>query len=252
MSSSISAKTVRVPKAAELIAAHFREAIIRGQIAAGERLPQEASLIAQFEVSRPTVREAIRILEVEGLITVVRGANGGARVNALNGEAVTRAAGLALQALGATIEEIYAARTLIEPPSARLAAESRPREAAEALWVQYKAEREATTDAERARSIAMFHSVLLAQSGNVALMVVGQALYGVTERHIEVSYRHGPVPGQSAKSIEAGYRSHARLIEIIEAGNGPEAEEHWHRHMTTAGPFWLSKVGKTAVVDVFH
>src|SRR3546814_12149929 len=60
-------------------------------------------LIAEFEVSRPTIREAVRILESEGLVTVARGARGGARVSSPNYEMVARAAGITLQSQGVTI-----------------------------------------------------------------------------------------------------------------------------------------------------
>lgn len=73
------AEAVRVPKTAELVVKQIRNAIIRGELADGDMLPAEAHLIAGCEVSRPTVREAVRILESEGLVTVARGARGGRR-----------------------------------------------------------------------------------------------------------------------------------------------------------------------------
>ncbi|MBN9593367.1 MAG: FadR family transcriptional regulator, partial [Alphaproteobacteria bacterium] len=70
---------VRVPKAAELIADVIRRQIVVGELKEGEPLPAEALLMAQFKVSRPTLREAFRILETDGLIQVRRVAGGGAR-----------------------------------------------------------------------------------------------------------------------------------------------------------------------------
>src|SRR3546814_10423999 len=87
------AEAVRVPKTAELVARQIRNAIIRGELVDGDTLPAESHLIAEFEVSRPTIREAVRILESEGLVTVARGARGGARVSSPNYEMVARAAG---------------------------------------------------------------------------------------------------------------------------------------------------------------
>src|SRR5256885_7189092 len=72
--------SVRVPKAAELVAGHVRSQIVRGELSEGDALPPESALMEQFDISRPTLREAFRILESEGLITVRRGARGGARV----------------------------------------------------------------------------------------------------------------------------------------------------------------------------
>src|SRR3546814_19711195 len=86
-------------------------------------------LIAEFEVSRPTIREAVRILESEGLVTVARGARGGARVSSPNYEMVARAAGITLQSQGVTIGDLYEMRTLNEPTAARLVAERKSEKA---------------------------------------------------------------------------------------------------------------------------
>src|SRR4051794_13190056 len=85
---------VRVPKMAELVAGHLRRQIVRGELAEGAALPTEAALMQQFQVSRPTLREAFRVLESESLITVRRGARGGARVQLPNADVAARYAGL--------------------------------------------------------------------------------------------------------------------------------------------------------------
>ena len=99
---AIDASRVRVPKMAELVAQQLRRQIIRGELPEGAALPSEAALMTQFGVSRPTLREAFRVLESEGLINVRRGAHGGARVQIPNGEAAARYAGLVLEFRGAT------------------------------------------------------------------------------------------------------------------------------------------------------
>ena len=84
---------VRVPKMAELVAAQLRRKIVRGELAEGEALPSESALMAEFAVSRPTLREAFRVLESESLISVRRGARGGARVQVPEGTVAARYAG---------------------------------------------------------------------------------------------------------------------------------------------------------------
>src|ERR1700722_3828114 len=71
---------VRVPKAAELVAADLRRQIIRGELAQGDALPTEADLMVRFGVSRPTLREAFRVLGANTLIAFRGGAGGGPRV----------------------------------------------------------------------------------------------------------------------------------------------------------------------------
>lgn len=241
---------VRIPKTAEVLAARVRKAIIRGELRAGDKLPSEAQLIETFEASRPTVREAIRILESEGLITVSRGARGGARVNVLSLDLVTRAAGVALQARGATMADIYQARSLIEPPAARLAAEIRPGAAAAALRIQLELERGLEAGPTQAAAIAEFHRILLDECGNIALGIVGKALQDIVSRHMQLSVR---VRDElSARQVRFGLRSQERLIELIAAGDGAGAESHWVAHMEAAGRVWLANIGSTSVVDVLE
>jgi DNA-binding FadR family transcriptional regulator len=59
---------IRVPKAAELVAAPLRRQIITGELSEGDALPSEAALMTQFRISRATLREAFRILESESLM----------------------------------------------------------------------------------------------------------------------------------------------------------------------------------------
>src|SRR5438445_51107 len=112
------ARAVRVPKTAELVAAHLRRQIVRGELKEGDALPPETALMEQFSVSRPTLREAFRVLESEALITVRRGSHGGARVHVPNGDVAARYAGLVLQFRETTLADVLEARAVIEPPCA--------------------------------------------------------------------------------------------------------------------------------------
>jgi GntR family transcriptional repressor for pyruvate dehydrogenase complex len=77
MRSPITASTatgVHAPKAAQIVARTLRRLIADGELKAGDFLPNEAKLIDQFAVSRATLREAVRLLEADGLIEVRPGA----------------------------------------------------------------------------------------------------------------------------------------------------------------------------------
>ena len=106
--------TVRVPKAGEMVAAHLRRQIVLGELKEGDQLPSESVLMEQFGVSRPTLREAFRILEAEGAITVRRGVRGGARVQVPDVKVAARQAGLVLQYRGALLSDVYEVRAIID------------------------------------------------------------------------------------------------------------------------------------------
>src|SRR3546814_9766997 len=91
---------MRAPKTAELIATHLRNRIVKGELTPGQTLPAEVHLMEQFGVSRPTLREAFRILEAESLIGVRRGSRGGAQVLEPDPSIAASTAGLQLQMQG--------------------------------------------------------------------------------------------------------------------------------------------------------
>jgi DNA-binding FadR family transcriptional regulator len=245
---------VRVPKTAEIVAGKIRRAIVDGSIQSGESLPSEAKLIELFEVSRPTIREAIRILEFENLISVSRGARGGARVQPPTLDFVSRAMGVALQSRGATLGDIYAARSMIEPLAAKMAAEARPKEAAAALREHIERERQALeTTAVIAGYTAEFHRIVMEQCGNQTFALVGLALHDLVAKHQALWHRNRPEEASeiTRKRSRAGVRSHEKLADFIAEGQGEEAENHWRLHMAKAGEFFL-EVAETSVVDILE
>ncbi|HEV7851078.1 MAG TPA: GntR family transcriptional regulator, partial [Mycobacterium sp.] len=114
---------VRSPKTAELVARTLRRMVVEGQLKDGDFLPHEAELITHFQVSRPTLREAVRVLESERLVEVRRGSRTGAKVRVPGAEIVARPAGLLLALSGATLADVMTARIAIEPAAAKLLAE---------------------------------------------------------------------------------------------------------------------------------
>src|ERR1700726_3433330 len=116
---------VRVPKMGELVASSLRRQIVRGDLAEGDALPSEPELMQQFGVSRPTLREAFRVLESESLISVRRGAHGGAVGHVPNGDVAHRHAALVLEHRGETSGDVYEARGVIEPACVAQVARSR-------------------------------------------------------------------------------------------------------------------------------
>jgi GntR family transcriptional regulator, transcriptional repressor for pyruvate dehydrogenase complex len=120
-----SRRLVRAPKTAELIADQLRSQIVRGVLKQGDALPTEVELVKQFAVSRPTLREAFRVLESESLIVVRRGSRGGVLVSSPQTSVAARDFGLLLQMSGATLADVYEARRVLEPAAVRMLAERR-------------------------------------------------------------------------------------------------------------------------------
>src|SRR5436305_6464125 len=127
------AQPFRVPKTAELVARDLRTKIVRGELKDGDTLSAEGELVERYSVSRPTLREALRSLESEGLLTVTRGSRGGPRVHPPDPRLAARHLGLVLQHRGTTLADLFGARVLIEPSCVHLVAGSAPPTAVPAL-----------------------------------------------------------------------------------------------------------------------
>jgi DNA-binding FadR family transcriptional regulator len=108
-------KQLRQPRLAEMVAAELRERILSGAIPDGGSLPKHEDLLEEFQVSGPSVREAFRILETEGLITVRRGNVGGAVVHVPQPSTAAYMLGVVMQAHDVSLSDVAAALQKIEP-----------------------------------------------------------------------------------------------------------------------------------------
>lgn len=243
---------VRVPKASELVASELRRQIVRGEVAEGEGLPPEAELMQRFGVSRPTLREAFRILESERLISVARGARGGARVHLPEISVAATYTGLLLQVRGTTLADVYAAQLVIEPPMARACAENRTDEVLDAMRECLDRVEEAIEEApdDVPFYVARFHQLVVAGSGNITLSVLAGMLAHIYEQHLAAELAAKQTPEARVADHRKGLRGHRKLFDLIEKQKGAQAETFWRKHMEVAGEKLL-RHGETTVVDLF-
>jgi DNA-binding FadR family transcriptional regulator len=115
--------SVRVPRVYEQIVAHIERAIFERRLQQGDKLPPERQLTQQFGASRVAVREALRTLELRGLVEVRQGAAGGYFIRDLDARPVCRDLATLLRLGHLTRAHIHEARLAIEPELARLAAQ---------------------------------------------------------------------------------------------------------------------------------
>ena len=256
---SLAARNViRIPKTAELVAANIRKMIIRGEVKEGAYLQSEAQLMEHFGTSRPTLREAFRILENEQLISVSRGSRSGARVHAPRLDSVARYAGFALQAQGTLLSDIYLAREGVEPYAARLAA-------GRATAEQIAAFRQGSDEAleiyrvtgqspEFRLHVARLHHLMVEMTGSNTLIMISAMLHGVVEQHmsryVARSWRAEITNDESARSVGSAIRSFHKLAKLLEARDAEGAEAHWREHLKNANATWLTGYDETALVDV--
>jgi DNA-binding FadR family transcriptional regulator len=242
------ALSVRVPKTAELVAAHIRRRIVRGELQEGDALPPESALMEEFTISRPTLREAFRILESEGLITVRRGARGGARVQIPTSEVAARYAGLVLQHRGTTLADVFDARVIVEVPAAGIVAGRRDHVKAAAKLRSWLDEHPDAEDPQLAPVwFHGFNRLLVELTENETLILLTTMLETISDA---ATANYVKVPHEDdARLARKAHRTRLRLIELIEDGDAVGAEELWFKHLSEQGKLLMGTHGET-VVDV--
>lgn len=131
--SSITLFPMQVPKAPEVLADALRERILSGEYPEGAALPPERELVIQTGMSRTTVREALRILEVQGLVRIKTGRAGGAFVQTPREESVAKSVELLIRGRKIRLTSLLDTREALEPFCAKLAAKHRTVEDLEVL-----------------------------------------------------------------------------------------------------------------------
>src|SRR6202011_5750456 len=123
--SSVFLDPVEVPKASDVLARELRERILNGELAEGTALPPERELVKQTQMSRATVREALRILEVQNLVRVRAGRAGGAFVQRPTTKSMASSVTLMIRGQKIKLADLMETREALEPFCAELAAQKR-------------------------------------------------------------------------------------------------------------------------------
>jgi GntR family transcriptional repressor for pyruvate dehydrogenase complex len=205
------------------IAEQVRGLIASGEFPLGSRLPPERDLATQLGVSRPSVREALIALEVEGLVEVRMGS--GIYVTALDGAPAAR--GRVEAALGPF--DIIRARALVEAELAAVAARQRTPALLKKLRAAVKAmEDDIARGVMPIRGDREFHLALAEASGNAALLRVVTELFDERNNPLfEQLGRHF----ENAKSWRCAVAEHRAVVRAVAAGEVAAARKAMQQHL---------------------
>jgi DNA-binding FadR family transcriptional regulator len=237
--------SLREPKMADRVATVLRRMFIRGEIAEGAMLPPASELMEQFGVSRPTLREAFRVLESESLVKIERGVHGGARVTRPRRETLARLAGLILEYDNVTLRDLFDARITIEVPMAvQLAEQANPSTIAQLERI-IERESQIVGGGESPHALNDFHTAIARLNGNRTLELMSDMLYHLIEKaHRSLQ------PMEGARAEQATRRSsktHQMLLDLIKAGDADGAGELWLQHLKKVEEFVLSRSDMSSV-----
>lgn len=233
------------------IADELRGLIIAGGLDEGDLLGTEAELLERFDVSRPSLRESLRILEAEGLISIMRGALGGVVVHRPDQRMTARAAALVMQSRSVSLADVFEASAVIEPAAARMVAISRGhlRAAEQLRQIVVDMKRSVKDPAACTMLMIRFHSDIVQLAGNQTLILICEMLNEVIARAVaDVLVRS---QGDPIASRRRRIRSDEQLVDLIAAGDGDGAQAHCAAHMARIRRALLGERA-SSVVDLTH
>lgn len=170
----------RRPKAAVVIARRIAEQIAADGLGDGDPLPNEAAMLRDLGVGRPTLREALRLLETQGVLRMKPGPGGGPVVRRPDPGSLAGAMTLLLQSLGARFGEALVAWAALEPVAAGLAARQASEEQLDTLAEQADRMAAAVGGSSFYGANADFHALLADAAGNTVVRVVLEAIARIT------------------------------------------------------------------------
>lgn len=224
--SAIRLSPMEVPKASDVLANELRERILSGEFVEGTPLPPERELVVQTKMSRTTVREALRILEVQGLVRIKAGRAGGAFVQRPGGESMASSVALLIRGQQIRLAALLETREAIEPFCARLAAKNRTAQDLAALDAANDAIGAAENDLDAFLSANVDWHVAVANASQNELlmgmmMALSRAIYAATENE-----------GFIDESVRATtFRAHRSITRAIRDRDADAAVRRMTRHV---------------------
>lgn len=209
---------------ADTVFDRIQRSIKSGAYAVDERLPTEHALAAEFQVSRPVIRDALQRLRDQGMIYSRRGAGSFVRE-----QGIREPLGFGQMENLSDLQHCYDFRLTIEPEAAAMAAQRRSPEALQKIKTALNLLRDATNrQAHRADADFMFHLSIAQASANPYFVTAMQAL----EEHIAVGMRlHGLSLRRTNDGLGHVLTEHTAVFDAIGAGDVETARKLMRDHL---------------------
>jgi GntR family transcriptional repressor for pyruvate dehydrogenase complex len=230
---------IRQPRVAEIVASRLRDDILSGRLKEGDVLPPQESLFGEFGVSPPAVREAIHLLETDGLVSVRRGNVGGAVVHLPSAERTAHMISMVLQSRSSTPADVSGALIHLEPICAGMCAtrEDRATEVLPHLQAEIEAQTAQFEDvAQYVPNARRFHEALVSRCGNEPMILLIGSLELIWSAHESAVWSDdtGAPRTSGEQTRRAALRDHQRLLDAIRDGNAERAVRIAKDHLAAA------------------
>lgn len=221
-------------KTSERVARQLVAYIVDNNLPEGTKLPNESQLVELMGIGRTTLREALRLLETRGVLTIRSGPGGGPVVRRPRPDDLSESLTLILQFGACSLSDVFHAREALDPMMARFAAEHLTEEDLDELARTIQSMRDNVDDHDvfLAENKA-FHSTIARAAGSV-LHVFNEAVKYIAD---------GAVAGvhYTARRRLAVASAHEKVLLALRSRDADSAEEAMRAHMDEAGDYWTRK-----------
>jgi GntR family transcriptional regulator, transcriptional repressor for pyruvate dehydrogenase complex len=219
-------------KTSEVVAFAVARDIVEHGLRSGDRLPPEAEMLGQYGVSRESLREALRLLEAQGIVSIRRGPGGGPVVGRASSMNLARTMTLYFQLAGATYDELLGAWRMLEPLAAELAAANPDRTLVRTTFGPHVEPFDDGGDVEayQAHSNGLHFSVIEFGANEVLALVVG-AIGDIIRTHVILRID----PFELRGLIDD---DHAAIAAAVMAGDGTGARQAMLAHVDRLLPVY--------------
>lgn len=222
-------RRMRPLKLAEVLSREIVEAMIEDGVEPGDVLPSEVTMMANYGVARTTLREALRLLEAQGLVVVKQGRGGGPVMAAVDASDLGRTSALYYRLAGATYRELAESKVAVEPWLADLAARrSDPEEARRQLLGTFGEDAPVPTDASQHprgiwRATPQFHETVYSLSGNLVLSTSISAMSAIFREQVLAAIDLAPKHNDF-------FDAHRQIADAIIEGRPEDAHRLSYEH----------------------
>ncbi|WP_460799875.1 FadR/GntR family transcriptional regulator [Microbacterium sp. GXF0217] len=219
------------PRAWRTVLEHIETDLLEGRLGPGDRLPSERELSADLGVGRSSVREALRVLEVMGLIRTASGSGpqAGAIVIATPTGGMSALLRLQVAAQGFPLTDVVKTRLVLEDAVATALAADPDRDTGEAHRMLAAMDSDALTPAEFLALDAQLHLALAEASGNAVIAAMMAGLRTAIESYVQAGV--AGIDDWTAMAVRLRAEHHA-IVEAIDAGDGDHARTLLKTHIT--------------------
>ena len=223
-------QTAKPTRVFQEVVAQIEEAILSGRIQTGQTLPSERELKQMFQISRGTLREALRVLEQKGLIEIRMGVGGGSVVKPMDAGGVTESLGLLIRSQAVSLQHLAEFREGVEGSIAAQAAERRTPADLRKLRDLLTAARDCVAGGGRRRDEFLekdkqIHTTIAATTQNPIYQSVLASIHENIHRYYDRFL------SMDERELEENYRDLCGLVEAIAAGSAADARRLARAHV---------------------